>query len=315
MIGGERMSDKYGRSALWERYNSTQVTEEAADDLTSFKSSDVNYKLALWDPRVSGVRYLKTLIFNLAENLGEANRARLRRIANRDVGDPISVVWDGDRICMDYLQAVLELEFFSRHVPLDGATVLEIGAGYGRTCHAVLSNHDVAAYHVVDLPNSLALARRYLGTVLTAEQLARVHFHGVGEVDGPLSELRYDLVINIDSFAEMTAETVRAYLAFVATRARHLYVNNPVGKYLDKSLDGHFQGEAVVNLALSTGLLRDVIDIHDNQAVRRQSRAFLDAYRPGPGWACVAESRTIPWSYYWQALYRAGEAAPAPGRD
>jgi putative sugar O-methyltransferase len=299
---------KYGESPLWKRHNSIEVTREAVANLAGFKSSGVNFKIALWDPTVNGMRYLKTLIFNLSADLSDVNRARLRRIAHRDVGDPITITYDGDRICLDYLQAVLELEFMASRVALDGATILEIGAGYGRTCHALLSNHVLAAYHIVDLEHSLHLARAYLGTVLTAEQLDTVYFHPVSDMDGPLADLRFDLCVNIDSFAEMNPETVRAYLDYIATRCRYLYVNNPVGKYLDKSLDGHSQGAAVVELALRTGLLRDIIDIHDNRAVEAQSRKFLAAYQPGDRWTCVAESRTIPWTYYWQALYqRTGE--------
>jgi putative sugar O-methyltransferase len=303
------MSHKYGRSPLWEHHHNTQLTREAVDSLAGFKSGGVNFKIALWDPAVNGVRYLKALLSNLSAGLSDANRARLRRIANRDVGDPITVTHDGDRICLDYLQAVLELEFIASHVDLDGATALEIGAGYGRTCHALLSNHEPAAYHIVDLENPLRLARNYLGAVLTDEQLERVHFHCVDEVDGPLANMTFDICVNIDSFAEMNAETVRAYLDYIATRCRHLYVKNPVGKYLDKSLDGHSQGDAVVELALRTGPLRDIVDIHDNRAVEEQSRKFLAAYHPGDGWTCVAESRTIPWPYYWQALYRRTDEA------
>lgn len=298
------MTHKYGRSPLWERHNNTQVTKEAVSDLADFKSSEVNYKLALWDPRVNGVRYLKTLIYNLSAGLSAGNFERLRKIRNREVGNPIAVTYDGESVCMDYLQAVLELEFMATHVALDGADVLEIGAGYGRTCHAILSNHDVASYHIVDLENSLDLAGNYLGEVLSEEQFAKVRFHTIDDVDGPLRDMRFELCVNIDSFAEMNAETVRAYLDFVAARCRHLYVNNPVGKYLDKSLDGHSQGDAVVDLALRTGLLTDIIDIHDSRAVEAQSRKFVAAYRPGDGWNCVAESKTVPWTYYWQALYR-----------
>ncbi|MFV2109785.1 putative sugar O-methyltransferase [Micromonospora sp. LOL_015] len=306
------MSHRYGRSPLWERYNNTQVTKEAVADLAGFKSGEVNYKLALWDPRVNGVRYLKTLIFNLAAGLSPANWARLRRIPNRHVGDPFSITYEGEEVCMDYLQAVLELEFIENRLALAGASILEIGAGYGRTCHALMSNCDISAYHIVDLENSLDLARRYLGVVLMPEQLNRIHFHGVdqAEADGALRKLRFDLAINIDSFAEMTPETVRAYLDLIATHAGHLYVNNPVGKYLDKSLDGHSQGDAVVALALRTGLLQDIVDIHDNRAVAAQAQKFIDVYSPACDWTLLADARTVPWTFYWQALYRAG----VPGR-
>jgi putative sugar O-methyltransferase len=301
------MDHKYGQSPLWERNISTVVTKAAVADLSEFKSTDLNFKLALWDPRVNGVRYLKTLVHTLAAALGPANWARLRRIRNRHVGAPISVVYDGECVCLDYLMAVYELEFMAGGADLDGMAVLEIGAGYGRTCHAIVSNHDVASYDIIDLADTLPLSRAYLRKVLDDEQYAKVGFHSVNEVDALFAAREFDLCINIDSFAEMPAETVRAYLDLIATRCRHLYVNNPVGKYLDKSLDGHSQGPELVALAMQTGLLRDVVDIHDNRAVEARSRDFLDAYRPAEDWSCVADGRAVPWTFYWQALYRHDE--------
>ncbi|GAA0532587.1 hypothetical protein GCM10011581_17220 [Saccharopolyspora subtropica] len=298
------MTGKYGRSALWEHYNRTHVTGEPVTDLAGFKSSAPNFKLALWDPRPNGVRYLKALIYNLAEQLSPAAFDALRRISNRDVGDPITVRVGGETVCLDYLQAVLELEYISGHVDLDGAEVLEIGAGYGRTCHAVLSNHDIAAYHIVDLDNSLTLARAYLQAVLPEDQFAKVRFVRNEDVEEAFATARFDLCVNIDSFAEMDADTVLEYLALIDRTCRYCYVKNPVGKYLDKSLDSHSQGAELVSMALSTGLLRDVLDIHDSAEVAEHATRFVAAYRPGPRWTDVADSRARPWSYYWQALYR-----------
>lgn len=298
------MSRRYGASPLWIHNCETRLTKEAVSDLTGFKSGGANFKLALWDPRANGVRYLKALIYNASARLTSESWTRLRRTRNREVGDPIAVRYNGEPICLDYLQAVLELEFIANHLELDGLSILEIGAGYGRTCHVIMSNCDVAAYHIVDLDNSLELARKYLGAVLDREQFAKIQFRTVDDVDTSLGAARLDLCINIDSFAEMEARTVENYLSLINDGCRYFYVNNPVGKYLDKSLDNHSQGADVVALAMETGLLRKVIDIHDSQAVEAQSRRFTDAYVPGDGWECIASSRAALWSYYWQALYR-----------
>ena len=305
------MGDIYGSSALWKHYNSTRITEDS--DLTDFKSSGINFKLALWDPGTNGVRYLKTLIHTLCDGLGEENWERLRRTPSRGEGSPITVTYDGEEVCLDYLMAVHELEFIAAHTPLDGASIVEIGAGYGRTCHTILANHDVTAYHVVDLPPSLRLARSYLGAVLDEEQAARVHFHDVAGAEDLFRGTRFDLCLNIDSFAEMDEATVRAYLALIDFSCDRFYVNNPVGKYLDPSLDGHAQGQELVSLALSTGILREIVDIHDNRAVAERAAAFIDAYRPSKRWSCAKDGRSIPWTYYWQALYRRDVRAPRVG--
>ncbi|WP_049660381.1 putative sugar O-methyltransferase [Kitasatospora sp. MY 5-36] len=311
------MDDRYAPSALWEYNNSVKVTEQGVAELGSFKSEPVNFKLALWDPQVNGVRYLKALIFELATRLTPENRSRLRRIRGRELGSPITVTHDGDRVCMDYLLAVHELDFISRHLPLDGARVLEIGAGYGRTCHAIFANHRVEEYCIVDLARVLSLSRAYLGRVLAPEDFARVRFVPVDDTDDldrALGGSRFELCLNIDSFAEMPPGTVLNYLDLVDRRCAALYVNNPVGKYLEKELDNHAQGEEVVRMALATGLLRDVLDIHDSRAVEALAPKFLSSYRPGPRWETVADGGAVPWSYYWQALYRRS-TAPGAGPD
>lgn len=297
------MDNKPTQSALWNYINRTQITKEQTADLTNFKSSPVNFKIALWNPQANGIRYLKALTHFLCTSLTPENWERIHRIKNRHVGNPFTVRYDGEEICLDYLQAVYELDFIVRNLSLDGMRVMEIGAGYGRTCHAIMSNHGVDTYSILDLPNCLDLSRKYLETVLDESSFARIRFISVEDFDAA-GEFESNLCINIDSFAEMDAAIVHYYLNYIDKQSDYLYVKNPVGKYLDESLDNHFEGNEVVQMALSTGLLRDVIDIHDSQAVAAQANKFKEAYRPGDAWQCLADSWAMPWSYYWQALYR-----------
>ena len=290
-------------SALWEYNNQTQVTKERALGQSDFKSSSVNFKIALWDTQTNGARYLKSLIHNLCTSLTPENWERITKIPNRHVGNPITVRYNGEDVCLDYLQAVYELEFIQSSVDLDGLRILEIGAGYGRTCHAIMSNHAVESYTIIDLENCLHLSRRYLKEVLSKEEYAKVNFVLAKHSD-LIGDLQFDLCINIDSFAEMDADVVRFYLDHVRDHVGYLYVKNPVGKYLDKSLDCHSQGEEVVQMALNAGVLRDIIDVHDNQAVESQVDKFVQAYQPGSNWACIAAAWATPWSYYWQAIFK-----------
>ncbi|MGH3756322.1 putative sugar O-methyltransferase [Actinophytocola sp.] len=297
------MHDKYGPSRLRARHDKVHVTDEAAAEISSFKAKPINFKIGIWDPEANGVRYLKALVYNLAASLSDESWKRLRRIDNREVGQPITITYDGEPVCMDYLLAVLELEFVAGQIELDGTRVLEIGAGYGRTCHTMLANHDLVEYHIIDLPNSLKLSSGYLRTVLDEERFAKIRFTPIDDVDERYATTDFDLGLNINSFAEMNAETVDNYLTMIDERSRYFYIRDPVGKYLDGSLDGHAEGREIVELALSTGKLRDVIDIHDSQAVESRAPAFVDAYRPGPRWTCLANGWARPWSYYWQALF------------
>lgn len=305
------MTHTFQASRMWQRINEFWVTEDAAVDLTDFKSDRRNFNLALWDPAANGVRYFKAMLYHLASELTPAQWARIEPIRNREVGNPITVRIDGRLVCLDYLQAALELEFIDPHVDLRNADVLEVGAGYGRTCHAILSNHDVSSYCIVDLGNTLRLSRRYLREVLDDAQFAKIRFVDVDAEDpaSTLSPMRFDLCVNIHSFTEMMPETVRAYLDLIAGTCSAFYVKNPVGKFFDKRLDGHWKGDEAVRYALEVGPLREVVDIYDNQDVASRAPGYVDAYRPAGDWECLADARAEPWSYFWQAVYRKGGSA------
>jgi putative sugar O-methyltransferase len=300
------MSDikKSNVSGQWERINRLHFTDEALADLANFKSSAVNHKLAVWNPQSNGVRYLKELTHNLCHCLKPKDWELLDNIKGRDLGNPYTVSFNGRRVCLDYLQSIFEVGAIQQaFVPLAGADVLEIGAGYGRTCHALISNHNLSAYTIVDLEKTLVLASTYLKEVLSREQYSLVNFVNAEDID-KLTSCSYTLAINIDSFAEMPEEIVRSYLKLINTTCQWCYVKNPVGKYLDPSLDMHNDGSEAVQLALSSGILRDIIDIHDNLIVERQSQKFLKEYSPSKDWKLVSESWARPWSYYWQAIYK-----------
>jgi putative sugar O-methyltransferase len=294
---------KYGANKFWEYNNEVGPKKGLLGDLSGFKSNAVNYKIASFDPSKNGVRYLKTLLYNLCLNEGDVFWERLDAIHNRHIGSPIEISIKRKAICLDYFQAVKELLFIEDHFDFNGAKLLEIGAGYGRTCHSIMSNYDLASYTIVDLPNCMQLSKAYLAEVLDEDRYSRVKFIPVEDFERGV-DLAVDLSLNIDSFAEMDQSVVREYLKYIDAAAKIFYVKNPVGKYLDSSLDRHSQGSEVVQMALKTGILRDVIDIDSSEEVEKQSSKFVAGYSPSERWVCRGESWALPWSYYWQALYK-----------
>jgi len=289
---------------MWTTIHETLFTEDCLRDLSNFKSGPHNFRIALWDPDSRGLLYLKTLLNQLCASLSATNWLALDNIQNRAFGNPIAVKHQGREICMDYAQAVLEMVFMERHIELDGEDILEIGAGYGRTCHAILSNIPVRSYTIVDLDQCLNLTRSYLGRVLDEASFAKIRFVHASEFD-QLNSTQFKLCLNIDSFAEMDAPVVRYYLRYIERQCQYLYVKNPVGKYLSGTDIDSQTSTVAVEMALKTGLLRDIIDRFDSQAVADQSVKFLDVYRPGAGWQCIDSSLAPPWSWYWQALFSA----------
>nr|NQU89045.1 putative sugar O-methyltransferase [Bacteroidota bacterium] len=293
---------KFEQSDFWKQINESQLSFNKIDNIDDFKSSDINYKIALFNPKTNGIRYLKTLIFNIASGLNKNEWTLLQNIAKRNFGKPITITYNNQQICLDYVQAIFELTFLLKNLQLGDASILEIGAGYDRTCHAIISNCDIKSYYIIDLANCLQLSRRYLKKVLPEKDYGKISFIRESNLS-ELGGIRFDLCINIDSFDEMNHDVVEVYLSFINQRCNFFYVKNPVGKYFDKSLDDHSQGNQVVELALSQGVLKDVIDIHNNVEVEKQAEKFLKAYSPGKGWQCLSNSWAKPWSYYWQAIY------------
>jgi len=294
---------KIEQSKLWEHINQTQITKDKIQDLKDFKSSDVNFRITLWDPKTNGLRYLKLLLYNVAASMPSEIFKKILKIKNRDIGNPITIKYNSEEICLDYLQAVFELDFIEQHIRIDGLSILEIGAGYGRTCHSIISNHKIKSYSIIDLENCLNLSCRYLKKVLNKSDFSKIKFVEVKDFH-LLDNSFFDICINIDSFAEMEPNVVKYYLEYINQNCHYFYVKNPVGKYMDKSLDNHHQGQELVNIALNTGVLRDVIDIHDNQAIKKKAPKFIEAYQPGKKWECIANSWARPWSYFWQAIYK-----------
>jgi hypothetical protein len=137
--------------------------------------------------------------------------------------------------------------------------------------------------------------------VIDFEKYKKIHFISVTDIN-EFENMYFDLCINIDSFAEMDSDAVKFYLRYIDQHCNFFYFKNPVGKYKDPTLSS--QDEKEVELALNTRLLRDIINIHNNLAVKHQSKKSLNVYRPENHWVSLADAWSSPGSYYWQALYR-----------
>lgn len=97
-----------------------------------------------------------------------------------------------------------------------GKKVVEIGGGMGRTCFYA-RQFGVAKYDIVDLPLTSACQAYYLGRTLGNDQVA---LHGEDSeaptrILAPSTFLNstnaYDLAVNVDSFPEMSGNTIAEY--------------------------------------------------------------------------------------------------------
>ncbi|MBX3204385.1 MAG: putative sugar O-methyltransferase [Labilithrix sp.] len=202
--------------------------------LRDFKSTFGRF-LAAYEPE--NRRYFEALHHVYLSTLERRDTwGLLETLEEPDLGQNDTVVVRGRRFSMDLLQSVdelyrlVEVMGWSREDPV---VVCEIGAGYGRLAHVVLSAMPNARYFVFDLPESLLLAQYYLTSLhpdskalLYPESAeagadgerrwadARIAF-GLPHQLRSLVPGSVDAVVNIYSFMEMAPAQVATYFDLV----------------------------------------------------------------------------------------------------
>lgn len=162
------------------------------------------------------------------------------RLAEPGLGRPILVRWREQRVTEDLANSLVEYGAIARHVPADRlrrATVLEIGAGYGRFADLVLRAEPTTRVVIVDIPPALALSQEYL---TACHPDVPVHRFGRGWSTADLqrsvagSRLAFvtpnqfaamdpigaDIAVNVSSLHEMRPDQVAEYLRLIDLHAR-----------------------------------------------------------------------------------------------
>lgn len=155
------------------------------------------------------------------------------------LGQPIPVTWEGRLISQDLANGALEAAAIGR--ALAGSSpksILEVGAGYGRTAYILLNLFPDARYTIVDIEPALSISRWYLTQLFDPE---RLRFATPDDAE-TLPRGSHDLALSISSLQEMTPEQVQMYLQLfnTVTEGGQVYLkqwkewHNPVD---DVSLD------------------------------------------------------------------------------
>jgi putative sugar O-methyltransferase len=116
----------------------------------------------------------------------------------------------------------------TRFGALDGATIVEIGIGFGGQCKIFFDRFQIGKYVLIDLPGPIALARRVLTQLLGADVAAqRLVFLEAGNAGVPagLPEGRFDLAISTLAFSECHRSIQQGYIETVLSRARCGYIH------------------------------------------------------------------------------------------
>lgn len=113
-----------------------------------------------------------------------------------------------------YIKAVSDLR--AHFGNLDGMKVIEIGGGYGGQCKILSDLFLFSSYSLVDFPESLNLAKKYL------EQLnvPNVHFLKADEIETQTC----DLVVSHYGFTQTNVELQKQYLKKIISKATRGYL-------------------------------------------------------------------------------------------
>ena len=264
-----------------------------------------NNRLAAWDPFDRTMRYFKFMLFSCCSRKPDRFFDLYRSLGNTNVGAPTTIRMRGLDINIDHLFAVEEFMFIDK--ALDFRTIkaiVEIGAGFGRTAHALMAlAPQIETYIIVDIPSVLRLSQQLLKR-LVPDRYSRIRFIDATSADA-WKGLRSDLAINIDSFQEMLPGTIDAYRDGIVRNARYAYIKNPICKYSPQCIGIEADDPSKLNDVFSLGYCREMIDIFDDDALKPARRKYLDAYRPAPSWQAIADEPLDMFPYLQHALYRA----------
>lgn len=192
----------------------------------------------------------------------------------------------GDRapVSRDLLDSVNEINYLDEQMGLstiEGLTVLDIGAGYGRLAHRMSTAlNNLAAYDCTDAIAVSTFLCEYYTNFRGASD--RVSVVPLPEVETGLRD-RYDLAVNIHSFSECSHSAIQWWLGQIAKRdiTWLLIVPNTPGELLSTEFDGSREDFLPDVLAAGYEIadrrevygspeLREMIGVHDEFVLFRR---------------------------------------------
>jgi putative sugar O-methyltransferase len=133
-------------------------------------------------------------------------------------GNPPEIYFKGKLISQDLANSFLEV-YSMIDDNLTPATVLELGAGYGRTAFVLLKKFPKLKYIVVDISPALEVCKKYLTAQFPGRDMT---FLTPDEVS-KLGDKSVDLFINISSLHEMLPEAIKQYFDQIDRLSRYFY--------------------------------------------------------------------------------------------
>jgi putative sugar O-methyltransferase len=292
------------RSELWTKITSSLFSTIDDEFIESFRQpGGANSRLAAWDPYDKSMRYYKFLLLNVARSKSVDFFEAFAKLGETGIGAPITVKVNGSNIDIDYLFSVEEFLFLKASINLNSVKkVVEIGAGFGRTCHGLLRLSDtIQEYTIVDLPEVLKLSSAYLKKAIP-DHFDKIKF--IKNTDEALiQELQPDLVINIDSFQEMPPSVIDNYMTNLIFKSKFFYSKNPICKYNPENVGlPKLTADQLLDV-YSLGYCRNVYDLFDEDVLAIARKEYCIAYLPAKNWKIVANQLVDIFPYLHNSIY------------
>lgn len=292
------------KSKLWESITTSLFNDINEDFLLNFrKPGGPNNRLASWDPYDPSMRHFKFLLYNVVKNKSKNFFEYYSKLSNTQVGDPTIITFNKNNIDIDYLLSVEEFIFLNENLEFNKIkTITEIGAGFGRTCHTLLSlNPHIEKYIIIDLPEILNLSKLFLSKVIP-ECFNKVEFISNEDIN-TLSPISSDLTINIDSFQEMSPSVIDFYINNIVSNSKYFYVKNPIGKYSPENVGLLNISQDKLLDVYSLGYCQEVYDLFNEDELNIGREKYCKLYCPNNDWILINSSPIDIFPYYHNALY------------
>lgn len=173
-------------------------------------------------------RYFTQLLWSYLETV---DKNMIRDLVEEPaIGNPIKVIRHGKLISQDIANSILEYYSICETLDLNKCNrVLEVGGGYGRNAHLILSLNPNVKYFIVDIPPANYVSTRYISELFPNKKIFKARFfddfeeyrHEILEADvvwllpnqlDLLPENFFEFGLSISTLGEMTESQIAKYL-------------------------------------------------------------------------------------------------------
>lgn len=192
-----------------------------------FPSEELSRRHALWTAGESYNYNVITMYF-LNYMLNNGWSSHIDQLEEPLVGNPPYNLYKGKRVSQDIFNSLLEYLSVAYHCPMEKiSTIIEVGAGYGRTAFCFLTFNPDKKYVIVDFPPALYISQTYLSKVFPNKTVMKFR---------PFSD-----------FAEVAEEYVNADIVFITPDQLSKIPNQSADLFLAIDCLHEMKGERVAH--------------------------------------------------------------------